>query len=181
MTPPRPPRKNILLGVCGSSAADDVAALVKLLQTFIAPSVVTVCTPSAVKFINLPAGQFTEDSAWHSAPLHVDLTVDAEEFIVCPATANTLAKSALGIADTLLTTCILAYHGPIWFFPFANQALWDSAPTQAHVATLRSRNHHVITPQAMLGVGEDGRTKGVGCEWRTVITTVLEHYLHDLG
>jgi phosphopantothenoylcysteine synthetase/decarboxylase len=174
------PRESILLGICGSSAASSIGHLIDLLERFVSPTVTTVCTPAAGKFVNVPAGMYLDDAAWGRDPLHIDLADAAQEFIVCPATVNTIAKAALGIADNLLTTCVLAYRRPIWWVPCANQALWDAEPTQAHVSALRARGHRVVTPRVVPGIGQAGHTVAVGLDWREVIDAVLRAYLDQL-
>ncbi|SDH09496.1 phosphopantothenoylcysteine decarboxylase / phosphopantothenate--cysteine ligase [Sinosporangium album] len=184
----RLPRRRVLLGVCGSSSATGVHGLVELLREHIAPQVIVVATPAAVPFLTGFPGPVTGDADWHSgqSPLHVELARSADEFIVCPATANTLAKAALGLADTLLTACILAYPAPVWFAPATNRAMWSNPVVQQHVAVLAARQHRVLepapNPSLTDGVNRQGggNPAGVACAWPDVVAALLRHYIDDL-
>jgi len=81
----------------------------------------------------------------------------ADLLVVAPATANTLAKLAHGLADNLLTEAALAHAGPVLVAPAMNTRMWAHAATQANVATLRARGVEVIGPEeGELAEGEVG-------------------------
>src|SRR5262245_37354845 len=77
--------------------------------------------------------------------------------VVAPATANTLARLAHGLADDVLTEAALAHHGPLLLAPAMNTRMWQHAATRENVATLRTRGVHVVGPaEGELAEGEDG-------------------------
>jgi phosphopantothenoylcysteine decarboxylase/phosphopantothenate--cysteine ligase len=77
---------------------------------------------------------------------HIQLSRQADLVVVCPSTANMLAKMAAGIADDLAMTLILATDKPVMAVPAMNVRMWLNAATQANVATLRARGVTVIEP-----------------------------------
>ncbi len=77
--------------------------------------------------------------------------------VVAPATANTIAKLACGLADDLVSTLCLATTAPIAIAPAMNHVMWKHAATQANIATLQSRGVQVIGPNdGPLAEGESG-------------------------
>jgi phosphopantothenoylcysteine decarboxylase/phosphopantothenate--cysteine ligase len=82
----------------------------------------------------------------HDPISHLELVARADAFIVAPASANTVAKLATGICDSMLTTSFLACTAPRIVAPAMNDRMWDAAATQANVATLRERGITVIEP-----------------------------------
>ena len=83
---------------------------------------------------------------------------DADAFLVAPASANTLAKLAAGICDSMLTTAFLACAAPRAVAPAMNDRMYADAATQANLATLRERRVRVIEPDtgALASRGEHG-------------------------
>ena len=77
---------------------------------------------------------------------HVRIGQGADLVVVAPATANTLAKAAHGLADDLLTNTLLTARCPVMFAPAMHTEMWENAATQANVATLRERGHVVVEP-----------------------------------
>lgn len=151
--------KQILLGVCGSIAAYKAADLCSQLSKSGA-SVHVVLTENAEKFVGVPtfralsrnpvlSGVFEEPHADRIA--HIDLAQSADLVIVAPATANLLAKMAHGIADDLLTTCLLAVPPatPLLIAPAMNTVMWEHPATQANLQTLKHRGVGIVEP----GVG----------------------------
>ena len=78
---------------------------------------------------------------------HIQLSRAADLVLVCPATADLLAKMAAGIADDLATTLLLATDKPVVVAPAMNVRMWQHAATQANVATLRARRRHRHRPR----------------------------------
>ena len=78
---------------------------------------------------------------------HVSLAKRADVMVVAPATANTIAKIALGLADNMLTTTALALTGPMIVAPAMEAAMWTSAATQEHVAVLQARGVTFVGPE----------------------------------
>ena len=159
--------KNIILGVTGSIAAHKAADLASLLakQGF---AVRVVLTADAQKFITpLPfktltrrpvvTGLYEEDEGWK--PTHIELADTADLLLIAPATANTLAKMANGIADDALTCIALALNpkAKILIAPAMNGKMWQHPATQANVATLKKRGAQFIGPEkGLLSCGYEG-------------------------
>lgn len=146
--------KNILLGVTGSIAAYKSAQLVRLLVREGA-QVKVVMTPLAKQFIT-PLTMATlsknpilveffnpENGAWNS---HVSLGEWADLYLIAPATANTAAKMAYGIADNLLLTCYLSARCPIAVAPAMDLDMYSHPATQENLLKLRQRGVSVIEP-----------------------------------
>ncbi|MEQ7872500.1 bifunctional phosphopantothenoylcysteine decarboxylase/phosphopantothenate--cysteine ligase CoaBC [Sphingomonas sp. ASV193] len=88
---------------------------------------------------------------------HIQLSRAADLVLVCPATADLLAKMAAGIADDLATTLLLATDKPVVVAPAMNVRMWLHAATQANVATLRARGVTVLGPdEGDMACGEHG-------------------------
>jgi phosphopantothenoylcysteine decarboxylase / phosphopantothenate---cysteine ligase len=88
---------------------------------------------------------------------HIQLSREADLIVVCPATANMLAKMAAGIADDLATTLLLATDKPVMAVPAMNVRMWGHAATQANVATLREAGVMVLQPdEGPMACGEYG-------------------------
>ena len=88
---------------------------------------------------------------------HIQLSRQADLVVVCPATANMLAKMANGIADDLATTLILATDKPVLAIPAMNVRMWLNGATQANVTTLRGRAITVVEPdEGAMACGEYG-------------------------
>ncbi len=151
--------KRILLGVTGSIAvykAVDLAskltqygALVDVIMTQAAQKFVTPLTFQAV------TGRPVYSSMWgiegcESMPTHiahVRLGEQAELLIIAPATANTIARLAQGVADTLLSVTALAVHCPVLVAPAMDGAMYEHPATQANLQLLRDRGVTVIEPE----------------------------------
>ncbi len=88
---------------------------------------------------------------------HIQLSRQADLIVVCPATADLMAKMAHGIADDLATTLLLATDKPVMAVPAMNVRMWEHAATQANIATLRSRGVTVLDPdEGPMACGEFG-------------------------
>lgn len=146
--------RNILLGVTGSIAAYKAAILVRMLVREGA-DVRMVMTPLAKEFIT-PLTMATlsrhpiavdffdpENGAWNS---HVSLGEWADLYLIAPATANTIAKMAGGIADNLLLTTYLSAKCPVAVAPAMDLDMYAHAATQANIEKLRSRGVTIIEP-----------------------------------
>ena len=157
--------KSIILGVCGSIAAYKAADLTsKLVKRGYA--VFVVMTENATSFVGamtfqtlsknpVTSGVFDERESWR--PTHIDLADRADLFLVAPATANIVAKLALGICDDALTSIALATQAPLLLAPAMNGKMWLHSATQQNVATLRARGAAFIGPEeGMLACGYEG-------------------------
>src|SRR5262245_14799514 len=146
--------KRILLGVTGGIAAYKSADLVRRLRERGA-DVQVVMTKSATEFVTATTFQALSgkpvrtdlwDSAAEAAMGHIELARWANLIIVAPATADFIARLAMGQADDLLTTLCLATESPIAIAPAMNRVMWANAATQANVATLAQRRVNVLGP-----------------------------------
>src|SRR5689334_12660714 len=156
----------LLLGVSGGIAAYKALELVRL-ATKAGHAVRVIQTPTSERFVGRtsfaaltgspvltdeferdPArGAFGDQTPPEHDPLsHLELVRNADAFLIAPASANTIAKLAGGLADNLLTSAALAATCPVIVAPAMNNHMWDNAATQANVATLRSRGITVLDP-----------------------------------
>lgn len=91
---------------------------------------------------------------------HIELADWAQLVIVAPATANLIARAALGLADDLVTTVLLATRAPVLWAPAMNTNMWQHEAVVANVATLRGRGHSIVGPDAgQLACGWEGEGK----------------------
>jgi phosphopantothenoylcysteine decarboxylase / phosphopantothenate---cysteine ligase len=82
----------------------------------------------------------------HSPISHLELVARADVFVIAPASANTLAKLAAGLADNLLTSAALANTAPLLIAPAMNNRMYEHPATQANLELLRSRGAHLVDP-----------------------------------
>ncbi|HEY7456862.1 MAG TPA: flavoprotein, partial [Solirubrobacterales bacterium] len=105
------------------------------------------------------AGAFPGDPRPEHDPIgHLELASNCDAYLIAPASANTLAKLAAGIADSMLTTSFLACTAPRLVAPAMNDRMYGDAATQTNLATLRERGIAVIEPDegALASRGERG-------------------------
>jgi len=158
----------ILLGVTGGIAAYKALELVRL-ATAAGHAVRTIQTPSSTRFVGAasfaaltgaPAlcdeaerdplrGAFPGQALPDHDPIgHLELVRNADVYVIAPASANTIAKLAAGLADNLLCNAALAATCPLLVAPAMNVNMWEHAATRANIATLRTRGVTVIEPGA---------------------------------
>jgi phosphopantothenoylcysteine decarboxylase / phosphopantothenate---cysteine ligase len=156
----------VLLGVSGGVAAYKALEVVRL-ATKAGHAVRVIQTPTAQRFVGAasfaaltgapvltdeferdPArGAFPDQPAPQHDPLsHLELVRNADAFLIAPATANTIAKLAHGLADNLLTSAALAATCPVLVAPAMNNHMYEHAATQANLALLRERGVSVVDP-----------------------------------
>ncbi len=168
----------ILLGVSGGIAAYKSLELARL-ATKAGHGVRVVMTPNAGRFVGAasfegivggpvlideferdPArGAFPGDEPPAHDPIgHLAVVGNADAYLVAPASANTIAKLAAGICDSMLTTSFLACTAPRAVAPAMNDRMYADPATQANLATLRERGIRVIEPEtgALASRGEHG-------------------------
>ena len=88
---------------------------------------------------------------------HIELSRSADLVVVCPATADLMAKAAHGICDDLATTALLATDTPVMMAPAMNVRMWQHPATQANLETLKSRGVTIIDPEeGEMACGEFG-------------------------
>jgi phosphopantothenoylcysteine decarboxylase / phosphopantothenate---cysteine ligase len=149
-------RKKILLGVTGGIAAYKAAELVRRLSER-SVDVHVVMTQAACGFITPATLQalsgnpvFTDmwDPRIRDSMAHIELSRDKHLIVIAPATADFLAKLAVGIADDLLSTLCLARDCPLVVAPAMNRQMWEHPATQRNVAQLNADRIEVLGPAA---------------------------------
>jgi phosphopantothenoylcysteine decarboxylase/phosphopantothenate--cysteine ligase len=151
----------IVLGVGAGIAAYKACELLRLL-TESGHSVRVVPTPRSLNFVGAAtwaalSGQPVTTTAWadvHQVP-HVRIGQDADLVIVAPATADLMARAAMGRADDLLTAVLLTARCPVIFAPAMHTEMWEHPATQANVDTLRGRGAIVLDPASGRLTGAD--------------------------
>jgi phosphopantothenoylcysteine decarboxylase / phosphopantothenate---cysteine ligase len=168
----------ILLGVSGGIAAYKALELIRL-ATGAGHSVRVIQTPTSRRFVGeasfaaLSGGpsltsEFARDprrGAFPDQPLpthepigHLEIVANADVMILAPASANTIAKLATGLADNLLTSSALAADCPLVIAPAMNNRMYEHLATQANLQTLRERGAIVVEPGTgrLASKGEQG-------------------------
>ena len=145
--------KRIVLGVTGSIAAYKA---VLLLRTLLREGAVVhvVMTQSATKFVTPLTFEVlsghpvsTEVFEAHQEMKHLSLPEQADAIVIAPATANCLAKIALGLGDDLLSTMLLTAQCPLIVAPAMDGGMWTHPSVTEHVRTLRARGTMVVDPE----------------------------------
>ncbi|MDR3091064.1 MAG: phosphopantothenoylcysteine decarboxylase [Clostridiales bacterium] len=174
----------IILGITGGIAAYKAADIANQLTKKADFSVQVIMTDSAAKFITpltmrtLTGNRvYTDmfDEAFEPYVRHIALAKRAKAALIAPATANTIAKLATGVADNLLTTTILAMEDkPIVIAPSMNTAMYENPVTQENINKLLRLGARFIEPrESILACGDLGR--GALAE-----VDVIVNYMKDL-
>ncbi len=168
----------ILLGVSGGIAAYKALELVRL-ATADGHAVRVVQTPASRRFVGQASfaaltgapvlvSEFERDSArgafpdqqppGHDPLSHLELVANADVLVIAPASANTIAKLAAGLADNLLSSCALAATCPLVIAPAMNNHMYEHPATQANLRMLRERGAIVVEPEvgSLASKGEHG-------------------------
>lgn len=170
--------KRVHLGVSGSVAAYKSLELSRLLARA-GVHVSATLTAGAEQFVTRLAfealgaapvygGMFDPDAGVFG---HLDPGQDAHALLIAPATANTLAKLAHGLADDMLSCQALAFPGPVVVAPAMNPRLWNAAATRENWATLKRRGVTCIEPECGdMACGEEGKGRFPSLETITLAT-----------
>jgi phosphopantothenoylcysteine decarboxylase/phosphopantothenate--cysteine ligase len=167
--------RKILFGVTGSIAAFKVAgwvstlakeeAQVSVMMTEAATRFVTPLTFGALSGQQVYTDMFSSDAEEIMA--HITLSGDADVVLIAPATAQTIARLAQGMADNLLTTAVLASVAPVVVCPAMNSKMLAHPATQRNLVTLKELGYRIVEPESgPLACGETG--SGRLAEWETV-------------
>lgn len=164
--PSTPPPLNVLVGVSGGIAAYKTAELVRLLKqeghsvrcamtraalSFVTPLTLEVLSGERVYQEEYLAGDGSGEE------LHMSAADWADVVCVAPATAHTIARLALGLADDFLSTTLMAFDGPLVIAPAMHSIMWRQESVSANVETLRRRGAIVVGPAVgTLATGEVG-------------------------
>ena len=176
-----PSGRRILLCVCGGIAAYKAVELVRRLRDG-GDEVQVVMTDDALRFVGAASfqavsGRTVRSSLWDEAAEaamgHIELARWATRVLIAPATANTIAKLAHGLADDLVSTLCLVTTAPLAIAPAMNHRMWKHPATQANVATLRARGVQWIGPDdGAQACGEFG--PGRLCEPGAIVAALQE-------
>lgn len=154
-------RPRVVLGVAGGIAAYKAAELLRRF-TESGHDVTVVPTGSALEFVGAPtwaalSGKEIATGVFENITEvpHVRLGQQADLVVVAPATANTLARAAHGLADDLLTNVLLTARCPVVFAPAMHTEMWEHPATVDNVATLRARGALVVEPAEGRLTGKD--------------------------
>lgn len=155
--------KHILVGVSAGAAIYKTLELIRLLVKADA-RVQVIMTANAKKLISAQlfeavSGQPVLETLFKKGQLmvHIEAARRADLFLICPATANVLAKIANGFADDLLTTTFLASNSPKMICPAMNTVMWRNAAVQRNVEILLRDGHEVLMPSSgRLLCGDEG-------------------------
>ncbi len=144
----------VLLGVTGGIAAYKACELCRLLVKD-GHEVIPLLTPGAERFVTAETFDALARRPRGDDPYpHLE---NADLLVIAPLTANTLAKLAYGLADSVLTEAALAHRGPILVAPAMNHRMWEHPATQLNAAALRDRGVELIGPEeGELAEGEWG-------------------------
>ena len=157
--------KRILVGICGGIACYKAVELVSQLQQAGA-LVDVVMSEHAEEFVrpltfstmsHRPVYSDLWEPSGRAAETHIALGERAELLVIVPATANTIAKLAHGIADNMLTAVALATQAPLLLAPAMHHNMYTHPATQANLASLRERGAYIVEPEVgRLASGEVG-------------------------
>ncbi|MET1052517.1 MAG: bifunctional phosphopantothenoylcysteine decarboxylase/phosphopantothenate--cysteine ligase CoaBC [Mycetocola sp.] len=152
---------NVVVGITGGIAAYKAVGVIR---SFVLAGhrVQVVATAGALRFVGRPTLEALSRNPVHTELYegvaevrHVAIGQAADLIVIAPATANTIAKLASGLADDLLGNTVLASTAPVVIAPAMHTEMWQNAATQANVATLRSRGVTVVGPASGQLTGTD--------------------------
>ena len=152
---------NVVVGITGGIAAYKAVNVVRGL-VLAGHDVHVVATDAALRFVGRPTLEAISRNPVHSELYegvaevrHVAIGQAADLIVVAPATANTIAKLANGLADDLLGNTILASKAPLVLAPAMHTEMWQNPATVANVATLRERGVRFVGPASGQLTGSD--------------------------
>lgn len=155
------PRLHIVVGITGGIAAYKAVGVVRAF-VLAGHDVQVVATDAALRFVGRPTLEAISRNTVYSELYegvaevrHVAIGQAADLIVVAPATANTIAKLAAGIADDLLGNTILASRAPVVIAPAMHTEMWQNPATVANIATLRSRGVTIVGPASGQLTGKD--------------------------
>lgn len=175
--------KRILLGISGGIAAYKSADLirrlkergaeVRVIQTDAAREFITPLTLQALS--GNPVANSLLDPAAEAAMGHIELAKWADLLLIAPASADLIARLAHGLANDLLTTCVLATDAPVAVAPAMNQQMYKNIATKHNIDTLKSRDFYIWGPAAgEQACGDVGM--GRMLEPLQLVDLVLQHF-----
>lgn len=170
--------RELLIGVTGGIAAYKTAVLVsRLVQA--GAGVTVIMTRSATRLVApktfeaLTGRAVRTRTFGRGAHPHIELADTADLLCVAPATANILAKAAVGLADDLLSTVLLSFEGPVLFAPAMNTRMWEKPAVGRNIAQLEADGAILIGP------GEGYLSCGAVGAGRMAEPDVIFHAIED--
>src|SRR3954469_7550596 len=152
---------NIVVGITGGIAAYKAVNVVRGL-VLAGHDVHVVATDGALRFVGRPTLEAISRNPVHNELYegvaevrHVAIGQAADLIVVAPATANSIAKIAAGLADDLLGNTILASRAPLLLAPAMHTEMWQNAATTANISTLQARGVHIVGPASGQLTGSD--------------------------
>ncbi|MCP3874716.1 MAG: bifunctional phosphopantothenoylcysteine decarboxylase/phosphopantothenate--cysteine ligase CoaBC [Desulfobacteraceae bacterium] len=147
--------KDLLLGVTGGIAAYKAVELLRLLKKTGA-NIHVIMTDSAQEFVGKTTFEVLSENPvlsdlffdTHSSVKHIDLATGADAAVIAPATANTIAKLAHGIADDALSTTLLAVTSPVMICPSMNTDMYQNIRVQRNLDILEQDGCHILDPDS---------------------------------
>lgn len=183
--------KKILLGVTGSIAAFKSLELLRL-YIKAGADVHVVMSPAAKKFVTplsfeaLSRNRVLDDTneSWAGDGFnHIQLSQSSDIMVIAPASANTIAKLANGIADTILTQCTLAYSGVKLLAPSANTTMIANPMIQASIKMLSIANYDIVSTQtkelACQTIGDGAMAEPIEIFWQTAHILLKNDFWSD--
>jgi phosphopantothenoylcysteine decarboxylase/phosphopantothenate--cysteine ligase len=181
---------NVVVGITGGIAAYKAVGVVRAL-VLDGHDVHVVPTDGALRFVGRPTLEAISRNPVHTELYegvaevrHVAIGQAADLIVIAPATANTVAKLAAGLADDLLGNTVLASEAPVVIAPAMHTEMWRHPATQANIATLRSRGVTVVGPAVGQLTGADtgpGRMEEPDVIVRAALDRVAASARHDLA
>ncbi|MFO8240522.1 MAG: bifunctional phosphopantothenoylcysteine decarboxylase/phosphopantothenate--cysteine ligase CoaBC [Dissulfuribacterales bacterium] len=173
--------KTVLLGITGGIAAYKAAVYSRKIRA-LGARVIPVMTCHATEFLSpITFAALTGEKVYtdlfciegaENIP-HIELAKSADLFLVLPATANIIGKAANGLADDFLSTLLLAFSGPVLFFPSMNPVMYAHPATQTNMERLKTLGYGVIEPETgETACGDSGR--GRLADWPVVKEAILK-------
>jgi phosphopantothenoylcysteine synthetase/decarboxylase len=173
----------VLVGVTGGIAAYKAPGVIRRLREA-GHEVKAIATEAAFRFIpeetlSIAAGEgiHTDETWWeHSGRIeHVSLARWADLILVAPATADAMARAAIGLGDDLLSATILAGAKRVVWAPAMNPEMWSSPATKRNVETLKSWGHRFVGPEeGLMAAAEEGPGVGRFAEEPRIVAAVEE-------
>ncbi len=174
--------KNIVVGVCAGIAIYKTCELVRELKRLHA-NVRVMMTPGATRFIAPLTFQALSGAAVSVDPFeipqqddieHIELSHWADVIVIAPATANTIAKLASGMADNVVTATVLASHAPVVLAPAMNTHMWENVATVENLQRLKERFFYIVEPEyGELASKREGQGMGRMARVERIITQIL--------
>jgi phosphopantothenoylcysteine decarboxylase/phosphopantothenate--cysteine ligase len=171
----------VLIGGCGSIAVSFLPAYVSWMRYAAGISEVRIIlTRQATRMVSVDAltvitekQVFVDQSPGYEMTVpHLQLMKSVDLFLILPATANMLSKAANGIADDLISTCILGADIPVFFVPSMNDVMWNKPSIQRNIKLLREDGYHVIEPREGYEVATGKKTFGTMPDMPTTLAEV---------